>query len=69
MVRAMNLFRFSDVSEFDEVSVEPLTVWLFRSDLLFDFFVGDNATLFHVHEEHATRLETTFACDVFGRDG
>ena len=58
-----------DVRKFDELVVEPLTVGLFRSDLLLDFVIGDDAAFFHVDQEHATRLQATLARNPFGRDG
>ena len=57
-----------DVGELDEVLVEPRAVRLLGGDLLLDLLVGDDATFFHVHEEHAARLQAALGGDVGGVD-
>ena len=57
-----------DVGELDEVLIEPLAVGLLGGDLLLDLLVGDDAAFFHVHEEHAARLQAALGGDVGGVD-
>ena len=58
-----------DVGKLDEVFIEPLPVRLPGGNLPLDFLIVDNATLRHVHEEHASGLQPSLAGNAFGFDG
>ena len=57
-----------NVGELDEILIEPFAVGLLGGDLLLDLLVGDDAAFFHVHEEHAARLQAALGGDVGGVD-
>ena len=68
MIRRRDGLAVLDVRELHEMFVEPLAVRLFPSDLRFDFIIGNDAALLHVHDEHAARLQASFRDDVLRRD-
>ena len=61
--------RLWQVREQDMVLIEPLTVGARGADFFFDLFVGNDAALRGIHEEHLAGLHPAFFDDVFGGDG
>ena len=46
----------------------PFPIRKFRGNLLFDFFVVDDALLLRIDEEHLPRLKTAFVENLFRRN-
>ena len=61
-------FDFGKVGLFDEVLLKPFAVGVLFGDLLLQFSIVDNTTLFHIDEEHAAGFEAPLLDDVFGRN-
>ena len=47
----------------------PFPIGKFRSNLLLDFFIVDDALLLRIDEEHFPRLKTAFIKNIFRRNG
>ena len=61
-------FNFGKAGLFDKVLLKPFAVGMLFSDLLLQFSIVDDATFFHIDEEHAAGFEAPLLDDVFGRD-
>ncbi len=57
MVRLKDVGRLRQVFESDEIIRQPLGVGLLAGDLMFQLFIGDDATLLDIDQEHATGLK------------
>ena len=58
-----------DVGELDQIVGEPLAIGFFSGNLALDFFIRHDAAFLHVHDEHASRLQTTFIGHALRFDG
>ena len=56
---------FFDIVEIELRLLQPLCVWLGFGEILFEFFIFDDAPLIEVDQQHFARLQTPFAHDIF----
>ena len=61
---------FGEFVEPDLVFIQPVSVWLAVADVVFDFFIADDTSLFKIDHEHFTGLESSFffdQCRIYGQ--
>jgi hypothetical protein len=68
VVGLIDLGRFRQVVEMDEVLVQPLAIRLCGRDRPLDFLVLDNPALIRIDEEHTAGLQAALLHDLVGRD-
>ncbi len=69
VIKAMRLVVGTDVGQFNAIFAKPLTIGATGSERAFEFFIGNDTTLFKVNQEHLARLKATLGLDVFGVHG
>ncbi len=68
MRRRRHIGRGRQISDLDQVVMEPLPVRLLMGHRFFQFVVGDNPSLCCVNQEHAARLQAAFLDNALRRD-
>ena len=71
LVQCMNrnfLVRNFKIGKMNKIHIQPLSVRIKRSVLIFAFFITDNLFLKSINKKYATRLKSWFYFDVFFRN-
>ena len=55
-MRINNMFALWEIFEANHPLFQPLPVWFFVSQIIFDLIIFNNATSFDINQEHLARL-------------
>ena len=72
LLRFQIFYRFDSISRcrryvfnMNNMFFYPITIGLFRSDAVFNFFIRHNALFRRIYEEHTARFQATFVANIF----